>query len=165
MTQHGRISSAQLEALMPQIAAGLDEYPHDQFARYPARGERDGRAPWEAYLLTRLRRIAEDPEWTLFGAAGGAPLLLGARTARWDLEHFGLAISSLAPLYCPDRDGRLHERTRALLDACLAELKDGGVRFVSARVDGDQLGVIHVAYVRLTRSRPNPASHRKWVRG
>jgi GNAT superfamily N-acetyltransferase len=139
------MTSAELEALMPAVLAGLSDYPYDKFRWYPARGERDGRAPWESYLLARLQRIADDPDWTLCGSDGGAagPLLIGARTADWDRDQFGITVSSLTVLYCPDQAGCADDRMRALLDACLAELKAAGVRFVSARVNGDQLDVVH----------------------
>jgi GNAT superfamily N-acetyltransferase len=128
--------------MLPSIAAGLDRYRYDQFRRYPARGAEDRCAPWESYLLARLGRMADDPEWAFFGAAGPPALLLGARTARWDLERFGFPISSLGALYCPDQAG-LQARVSAVLQECLAELRSEGVKFVSARVNGDQLDVLH----------------------
>jgi GNAT superfamily N-acetyltransferase len=142
VTRDRRLTSAACRDLLPAIAAELGGYPYDHFRRYPARAAQDRGAPWESYLLTRLNRMADDPEWTFFGGAGPPALLLGARTARWDLEQFGIPISSLAALYCPDQ-ADLHARMDALLQECLAELRSAGVRFVSARVNGDQLDVLH----------------------
>lgn len=136
-------AGATLSQLLPAILPGLAEYPYDQFRAYPARARGEQRAPWQAYLLSRLAAMDADPQWSLFGRAGpGAPLLLAARTARWDLEHFGFPIASLIAAYCPDQP-ELRVRTAALLDESLTALRAGGVRFVSARVHGDQLDVIH----------------------
>lgn len=142
MTRDGRLSPAQLHDLLPALSVGLDEYPYDQFRHYPARPAEGGDAGWASYLLARLRAMAADPEWTFFGGGGTVPLLLGARTARWDRDHFGMPIASLSALCCPDQPD-LHARTGALLQTCIAELKGAGVTFVSARVNGDQLAVVH----------------------
>ena len=139
------LTGAQLGELLPAIAAGLGTYPYDQYRHYPAPPARHngGRAPWEAYFLARLERMAADPEWTLFAdGAAPAPLLLGVRTAAWDRRNFGISTASLAALYCPDQP-TLGERIGPLLEECLAALRTAGVRFVSARVNGDQIGVIH----------------------
>ncbi|MDP1846721.1 MAG: GNAT family N-acetyltransferase [Solirubrobacteraceae bacterium] len=132
-----------LRALLPAIAAGLGAYPYDQYRHYPARTPRDGRAPWEAYLLARLERMAADPDWSFFTRSDGpTPLLLGARSAAWDRENVGVGAASLSALYCPDGPD-LRRRTGSLLRECLAALAAAGVTFVSARVNGDQLDVIH----------------------
>lgn len=141
--RHEQPAGAQLEELLPSIRAGLADYPYDAFRGYPARPQGDGRAPWESYLLARLQAMADDPEWTFFGRSGpDGPLLLAARTARWDQELFGFALASLVAPYCPDQPD-LRSRTSALLDGCLAHLRARGVKFVSARVNGDQVDVLH----------------------
>lgn len=137
------LTGAQLQALLPAITADLGAYPYDQYRHYPARPQHAGRAPWEAYLLARLERMAADPDWSFFARADGpAPLLLGARSAAWDRENVNVAAASLGALYCPDGPD-LRRRIGALVQECLAALAAAGVTFVSARVNGDQLDVIH----------------------
>jgi RimJ/RimL family protein N-acetyltransferase len=141
----GRERLPGLPELLPAILPGLSEYPYDQFRGYPARPAGDGGpAPWESYFLARLRRMGEDPEWAVFGRSdpGQPPLLLAARTAQWDRDHFGFPIASLIAPYCPDHPA-LRDRVRGLLDDGLTALRRAGVTFVSARVSGDQLDVMH----------------------
>lgn len=131
--------------MLPAILPGLSGYPYDQFRGYPARPVGNGgRAPWESYFLARLKQMAEDPEWAFFGRseAGHPALVLAARTARWDRDHFGFPLASLVAPYCPDHPA-LRDRVSGLLDDCLSELRRAGVKFVSARVNGDQLDVMH----------------------
>jgi GNAT superfamily N-acetyltransferase len=145
MTRSSGTAGVDLQDLLTAILPDLAAYPYDQFRGYPARRAGGGeRAPWEAYFLARFSAMADDPEWALFGRseARSPALLLAARMAQWDRDHFGFPTASLVAPYCPDHP-ELRDRVGALLDDCLAELRRVGVTFVSARVNGDQLDVVH----------------------
>ncbi|MBA2608653.1 MAG: hypothetical protein H0U92_06930 [Actinobacteria bacterium] len=143
MRREAAVTPADLDAMMPAIREALQGYPYDKFYSYPARRGEAGRPGWVRHFVSRLEEIADDSQWRMFGNVTSAgPLLLAARTARWDREHLGFPLSTISVLLAPDEPD-LRTRTNALLRECLSHLVEAGVKFASARITGDHLDVAH----------------------
>lgn len=116
----------------------LPGYGYDRYRRYPA----SRRESWIEHAFVRLRGFLANPEWVFYvDGPSKAPAILGCRISRWDMDHFGFGMAFLSVFIC----GKAAEANRALsanLDACLTDLRSGGIRFVCSRVCGDDLAVI-----------------------
>jgi L-amino acid N-acyltransferase YncA len=115
------------------IGKALPGYLHDQYRHYPSRKENG----WVAHALARLDLSLADPENLLFHEAGN---LLACRISRWDAEHFGFGMAMVS-LPLTQEGGR--QTVDKLLGECLAALRKRGVRFISARIAGDDATAIH----------------------
>lgn len=121
------------------LAIATPNYPFDHYRLYPSTRP----VAWREYRLARLRDSLHDEESVFFGDLDGeCPLLLGCKTSQWDLEHFGFKMSKVHWMVGGGHP-RHAEKLERLLDQCLAFLVAQKVRFVSARLDSDDLQCIH----------------------
>lgn len=118
------------------ISPLLGDYPFDHYRLYPSR-KRDG---WTELLRRRLLAAEADPERRLFFVADQhGQALICLRASSWDKEHFGFGLGTIELLFA----GGLGAAFRECLSQTLASCEEQQLRFVSARINGDQLGPIH----------------------
>jgi len=121
-----------------RLAEGLHDYEFDHYRHYPSQRP----AGWENLLLTRFDSMVASDDWSLFWSEeGGGRCLLAARVSKWDQEHFGFPTAGLQIIFTEGEYGRA---MKAAFDACLESLQSRDVYFVSARIHGDQLPVLHL---------------------
>lgn len=134
------LDSDQYNEMMDIIHNSLPSYRYDHYRFYPAKKNND----WEKYFFARLHQLLENNEWLFFyRISNNTPYLLGCRISKWDYDHFGLKMASLHVLI----SGETTESEKilsALLKDCLKKLCDSGVKFISTRINGDNLPAIHV---------------------
>ena len=128
-----------LDSMAETIRPQLKDYRFDPFRGYPA----DRPDAWEGYFISRLQGLLKDPLWTVFSSEPSDPLcVLACRVSPWDSDHFGFGMASIHVVFCPEQIGSEHHIAK-LLNKCLEELRRRDVRFVSARIQGDQLQALH----------------------
>jgi L-amino acid N-acyltransferase YncA len=115
------------------VEKALPSYSHDQYIHYPSKKN----GGWVTNALTRLEQAMADPEYLFFYEA---PSLLACRVSRWDEEHFGFGIAMVSLFISQEGDGSTEG---TLLDECITMLRERGVKFVSARIAGDDVATIH----------------------
>jgi len=122
-----------------RISSALDAFRFDPYILYPARSD----DAWKRHFMQRLEQLLASREWSFFyEVADGAPQLLACRIAEWDREHFGMGMASLHFPLNSERPEDTPLLTN-MLDDCISFLNEKEVRFVSARVNGDDLPAIH----------------------
>lgn len=117
------------------FSAEILNYSHDQYILYPSAVKYG----WAQFARTRLEHSVQDPEY-LFFYTDNPFYALSARISRWDEEHFGFRMAFISLILTRESD---LDAVGKLLDACLKELHREGVKFVSARISGDDLDSIH----------------------
>jgi L-amino acid N-acyltransferase YncA len=123
------------------VSAGISGYRFDQYLNYPAQD----RNRWAAYLLSRLQKSLGDPEQTFYVAdSPDGPVVLAARVAAWDRDHFGFGMGGIRCVIAPETE-TARPTIDALFSQCLNDLRSRDVRFASARIHGDQIAVTHSA--------------------
>lgn len=127
------LDDASIAKLRTSIGNALQGYVHDQYALYPSR-KTDG---WISYALTRLDQSLANQEYLLFHRAGN---VLACRISRWDAEHFGFGMAMVSLILTQKGGG---PTVGELLAECLSALRAKGIRFVSARIAGDDAEAIH----------------------
>jgi len=125
------------DSMLAAIRRVLPRYPFDQYRRYPATGP----DAWQGLCLERLRSAAASNSH-LFFRDGDQVHLVGCRISDWDREHFGFAMAAINWAIHPNVAKSAAVLSRLVAD-CLAALRQRGIKFVSARVDGDDLAMIH----------------------
>lgn len=130
--------SADLTAIGAHVEAGLENYRFDHYAGYPARNAHG----WKELLSGRLASMTTDPECVLsWEQDRDGACLLAARVSSWDAEHFGIGMAKVETLYS---EGIYANAARRAVSALLEHLQSLSIRFASARVNGDDLDMIHV---------------------
>ncbi len=129
-----------LEDFMAALSAAVPDYRFDQYRLYPS----TNKAAWHGYRRARIVDSLEDPESLFWGdVVDGYPLLIGCTLPRWDEEHFGFRMAKINWMISQDTP-QAAEVTQTLLERCIAALSSRDVKFVSARIDGDDLQNIHI---------------------
>lgn len=133
------LDSSQRDEMMSLIRNSLSSYRYDHYKFYPSK-KKDA---WEKYYLARLHQLFENDEWLFFcRISNNTPYLLGCRISKWDYDHFGLKMASLCVLMCGETtESEIIFST--LLEDCLINLGKRGVKFISFRVNGDNLPAVH----------------------
>lgn len=127
------LDSSRVAEMMRMVELSLPDYAHDQYRYYPSK---DAKA-WERLLTSRLRGLMRETEWSFFfGASSNRPHLIGCRISSWDEEHFGFRMATMQVFVGQDAS-----EFRILVGKCLDFLRDQGVVFVSARINGDSVGI------------------------
>ena len=125
--------------MMDTVRNFLAHYHYDQYCFYPSK-KSDG---WEKYFLSRLNKLFENDEWLFFyNESHNIPYLLGCYISKWDYNIFGFKMAFIHVLV----SGNTSESEKivsSLLKDCLKKLYDDGVKFVSTRINGDNLPAIH----------------------
>lgn len=125
--------------LLDSFNSNISLYKCDQYLNYPSAHKKS----WEAFLKYRLETSLESDEVTLFGDLyKGYAVLLLVKILKWDKEHFGFKIANitmLAPSLIDDYKNVL----QGLLKKLLFFLKTENVKFVSVRINGDDINSIH----------------------
>lgn len=126
---------------LPELLAIADRFlAHDRFDPFLAYPALPGEPPlWQTYWRTRLARLAADPQVRFLASDA---VILAVRDSEWDRSHFGIGMATLHVLLAaevPDLDLQLAELLRAHREL----LRSREVRFVSTRVHGDHLRVLH----------------------
>jgi ribosomal protein S18 acetylase RimI-like enzyme len=134
-TRAGVIDNADIvDAVKPMLRA----YPYEQYRNYPASDQNAG----EGFYLDRLGDMASGGEWSFFSVGeAGSRAIVGCRISKWDEDVFGVKMAFVSVI-CSEpgvKAGTLEK----LAATCLKYLSSKGVRFVSARVNGDNLPAIH----------------------
>ncbi len=133
------LDSDQHDEMMDTIRNFLPSYRYDQYRFYPARKD----DAWEEYFLERLYQLFKNPEWWFFyRTLKNVPYLLGCRISKWDSDHFGFKMASLHLLISGETI-ESEEILSALIEDCLKKLHDGGVKFISTRINGDNIPALH----------------------
>lgn len=109
----------------------------DPFRRYPAAQTEP--PPWQTYWRSRLKQLAADPQ-VQFLATDDA--IVALRDSTWDRSHFGFGMATLHVLLAAEVPD-IHWQIAQLLLQSRQQLLADRVRFVSTRVNGDQLQVLH----------------------
>lgn len=134
-TKENRISPEVLDSFYSNISL----YKYDQYLNYPSTKEKS----YEAFLKYRLDICLESDEVTLFGDLyKGYAVLLLVKISKWDKEHFGFKVANitvLAPFLNEDYKNVL----LGLLNKLSSFLKSENVKFVSVRINGDDINSIH----------------------
>ncbi len=130
-----------LTAEIPDLLAVADRHlaqsPFDPFRHYPAL---HADPPlWQGYWRQRLTQLAADPHVHFLTHDA---VILAVRDSTWDRNHFGFGMATLQVLLAADVPD-LQQQLAVLLLEARALLHDKQVRFVSTRVNGDQLPVLH----------------------
>ncbi len=127
------LDAANIGEMKKTVEKAFPGYRHDQYRHYPSK-KKNG---WIANALAWLDQTMADPEYLFFYEA---PSLLACRVSRWDEEHFGFKMAMISLIITKDTDGSTEGK---LLDECTSLLRKRGVKFVSARIAGDEVATIH----------------------
>ncbi len=131
------MTTAQLPNLLAISDRHLASDRFDQYRHYPAL---PADPPlWQAYWRTRLAQLAADTQ-VQFLATDAA--IVALRDSTWDRSHFGFGMATLHVLLSAEVPD-IHQHMAQLLLQSRQRLRDQGVRFVSTRVNGDHLAVLH----------------------
>ena len=124
---------------MDAIRNFLPYYHYDQYRFYPSK-KNNG---WQEYFLSRLHPLLENDEWLFFyKESHNTPYLLGCKISKWDYDTFGFKMAFIHVLI----SGKTSESEKiisSLLKNCLKKLHSANVKFISARINGDNLSAIH----------------------
>ena len=113
----------------------------DQFRFYPSR-EKDA---WKDYFYKRISSLSENDEWTFYyDSKGQFENLIGARISSWDFSHFNIKMGSISVI-CNENTDNSKVSIKLLIEKCLKDFKNKGIKFVSTRINGDNLSAIHIA--------------------
>ena len=130
------VHSLAVENVWTEVQASLSDYEYDHYRRYPATST-DG---WEALLLGRIRVFSQDNETTLIHSrTGGGVALVALHAKQWDHDHFGFPTASIEVLIADPAITAFCDCLKFALSLC----REKRIKFVSARVNGDQLGALH----------------------
>lgn len=121
------------------ISNTVSSYKYDQYRSYPA-GKKDA---WERYFLIRLSQLLENDEW-MFSCRTphNIPYLLGSRLSKWDHDHFGIEMANISVLLSGDSE-ESEEILSVMLDECLEKLRNNRIKFVSTRINSDNIPALH----------------------
>lgn len=134
-TKENRISPEILDSFYSNIPI----YKFDQYLNYPSAKEKS----WEAFLKYRMETALESDEITLFGDLyKGYAVILLVKISKWDKEHFGFKVANLSVLV-PSFDEDYKIVLKGLLGKLLSFLKSENVKFISVRINGDDINSIH----------------------
>ena len=126
---------------VPHLLSLADRYladdRFDQYRHYPASPIEP--PPWQTYWRARLEQYAADPQ-VQFLATDAA--IVALRDSAWDRSHFGFGMATLHVLLAADVPNIQLQIAELLLESRQA-LLGNRVRFVSTRVNGDHLPVLH----------------------
>lgn len=129
-------SARHVDRIWSSILPRLDAYAHDHYRGYPSRRE----CGWIDLLHQRLTAHQGDPESQLFFVCDEqGQTLICLKVRSWDQEHFGFELGSIEILFSEGSNEACRDCLRKVLSSC----KEQGLRFVSARINGDQLEAIH----------------------
>lgn len=128
-------------AALPQLFDIADRHlardRFDPFRHYPALPDVTPR--WQSYWRERLDGLASDPH-VYFLASDDA--IVAVRDSTWERGHFGFGMATLHVLLAADNADIQRQMAVLLLEA-RALLHDLEIRFVSTRIHGDHLLVLH----------------------
>ncbi len=131
-----KLSERQIEDMLAKVAESLPSYAYGQYKHYPSKKDNT----WEDLILSQLNGNMMDSEWTFFfEMASDHPNLIGCRVPKWDEDHFGFRMASINVFI--SRDGPAIEN---MVGECLDHLRGCGVKFVSSRINGDNIALIHL---------------------
>ena len=112
----------------------------DQFRFYPSKVKDS----WKDYFYKRISSLSENDEWTFYyDSSGQFENLIGARISSWDYSHFNIKMGSISVI-CNEYTDNSKASIKLLLEKCLRDFKRKGIQFVSTRINGDNLSVIHI---------------------
>lgn len=118
----------------------ISTYKYDQFRNYPAKSSEC----WKVYLLQRLSEYAKNNHTYLALKGNEICGLIGFRYSEWDTLHFGFKIGILDYLISSDlgyyEEINIKNRLLSYLDRWCAKYN---IKFVSCRIDGDDITGIH----------------------
>ena len=132
---------------VPQLLAIADRHlasdRFDPFRHYPSSPSQPALPteppPWQTYWRARLQQYAADPQ-VQFLATHDA--IVALRDSTWDRSHFGFGMATLHVLLAADVPDIRLQIAELLLES-RQRLLGNRVRFVSTRVNGDHLQVLH----------------------
>ncbi len=131
------MSPVDLDALRAVAATHLPCDRFDHYLHYPALPAEPPR--WQTFWHTRLAQLAADPQVELFASPAA---IVAVRDSTWDRAHFGFGMATLHVLLAAEAPDLRHQLA-SVLQRCRLHLHEQDVRFVSTRVNGDQLTVLH----------------------
>jgi L-amino acid N-acyltransferase YncA len=134
-TKENRLNPEILDSFYSDISL----YKYDQYLNYPSANEKS----WEDFLKYRLETSLESEEVTLFGDFyKGYAVLLLVKISKWDKEHFGFKVANVSVL-APFLDEDYKIVLQGLLRKLFTFLESENVKFVSVRINGDDINSIH----------------------
>ncbi len=114
---------------------------YDQFSSYHYKNPNKR----HTYFLYRIEKLiqAAAGEWVFFyEITEFGPYLLGARQAEWDENHFGFKMANLQIFLCPSSPVE-KEVLKRIIVSSNKYLKGQGVKFINARINGDNINALH----------------------
>jgi len=127
------------EEIIIKIQDKINQYRFDHYKYYPA----TDKEKWKQYYFLRLKKIFKNNEWFfIYDFNYDYPFLVGCRISKWDEEHFGFKMAFIDILFCIDIDNATIILKR-MIHTCLNILYQKGIKFVSARCNGDNIPAIH----------------------
>ena len=125
--------------IMDAVRDFLPHYYYDRYRFYPSKNSNG----WQKYFLSQLYQLSENEEWSFFyKESHNIPYLLGCQISKWDYNHFGFKIAFIHVLIA----GQTYESEKilfSLLKDCIKGLYESGIKFISTRINGDNLSAIH----------------------
>ncbi len=122
------------------IETFLPEYRFDQYRYLPSQKSNT----WQRYLMKRLNaEMNDESNQFFFDISHTSPLLLGCKKSKWDEDHFGIKMAFINWLIAAETS-KSREGMSKILDDCISSLKKEGFRYVSARINSDDIASIHL---------------------
>lgn len=133
-------SPAEKDKLIDALLATIPIYRFDHYLKYPATRE----SAWQGQFFQHLNRVLHDEETIfLYAVVSGLPVFLGAKCSHWDKEHFGFGVAAISVVHSHETKNS-NACMANLLHQCLTHLRQVGIRFVSARINGDMIPTLHL---------------------
>ena len=118
----------------------LPQYKYFQYRNYPANNSKC----WQDYYLYKLEQIPDLKDtYCYFDFYNNEPYIINFCVKEWDKELFGFYLASASIIYTPYKINS--DFFKNFLNNCLRSLvSQKNVKFVSVRINGDNLEVIHI---------------------
>lgn len=127
-----------LQAFLNELKSEIATFKLDQYFLYPSAS----RNSWEAVLFDRLHKFCSSSENELyFYSKNDEAFLVGLRFSEWDASHFGYKSAIIKLFFHSDK--LASNKASDLVDEAIKIAKARGAKFISVRVNGDDLDFIH----------------------
>ena len=128
----------QIESVLEIIDNDLSEYKFDQYLLYPTKNKDS----WKSYLKSRIEVFSiSDKNSIQFFNFGNSFCLMGLQFSEWDKNHFEIEMANIVFFYNSSNINK-HQLGTAF-SKVIDQLKNKKAQFVSVRINGDNLNIIH----------------------
>ena len=124
--------------LYNRVVDVIESYPYDQYKLYPAKS----RSGWEALFLHRLRiSFSNEQHFIFYDDSLLKPVFIIYHINNWDETHFGIKMAKTVITFS---FGDCNELSISkFVQECEDVLRKYGVKFVSSRINGDNLLLVN----------------------